>query len=132
VSDEAVAVVRGCFALADQGGARAMLDVLDPDVVWDVSRNSPEPKVWRGRDAFVNGWREWMQDWSRFEVRLDEVVDAGDVVVALIRQSGRGRASGVEVEQELASVFTVVDGRITRIATYADRGEALRDAGLAG
>ena len=48
------------------------------------------------------------------------------MVVALLRQSGRGRASGVEVEQEVASVFTVKDGKITRIVTYGDQREALR------
>jgi len=107
-----------------------VVEVLDPDVEWDVSRNSPETKVWRGRQGFVDGWRFWMRDWSEFRVELDELIDAGDVVVALVRQSGRGRGSGVEVEQETATVFTVEGGKITRIEAYGGRREALRAAGI--
>ena len=42
----------------------------------------------------------------------------------------RGRGSGIEVETDTAVVFTVREGRVTRIQPYMDQAEALEAAGL--
>jgi ketosteroid isomerase-like protein len=44
-----------------------------------------------------------------------------------LRLSGRGAASGVEVEQYAAALARVADGRVTRIEVYPDL-EAARAA----
>jgi ketosteroid isomerase-like protein len=41
-----------------------------------------------------------------------------------------GKASGIKVENEGATVFTVEDGQIAHARVYADRAEALKAAGL--
>jgi ketosteroid isomerase-like protein len=42
-----------------------------------------------------------------------------------VRQSGRGRASGVEVEIRIAHIWTVQDGRAVRWEAVASPGDAL-------
>jgi hypothetical protein len=46
------------------------------------------------------------------------------------RMRGRGKGSGVDVDQPRASVFQVCDGKVIRLALYWDRDRALADLGL--
>lgn len=59
-----------------------------------------DPVVLRGRDQ-VQGWSDregemWEGGHTRWQP--EELIDAGDKVLAFIRTGGRGTASGVEVE----------------------------------
>jgi hypothetical protein len=59
-----------------------------------------------------------------------ENVDAGDHVLATVRYSGRGKASGIEHEDVLFDVYTFRNGLCARKQEFRERGEALRAAGL--
>jgi len=52
---------------------------------------------------------------------------AADMVLA---SSGRGKGSGVEIEELRASLFHVRRGKVTRRVNYWDRDRALADLGL--
>jgi ketosteroid isomerase-like protein len=43
---------------------------------------------------------------------------------------GRGKGSGVEVDQRRASVFHIRDGKVIRLALYWNRDRALADLGV--
>jgi ketosteroid isomerase-like protein len=58
------------------------------------------------------------------------VIDAGDQVVVVHYERGRGKGSGVEVEHRVANVFDLRDGRVIRKRPFANRSEALAAAGL--
>ena len=58
------------------------------------------------------------------------MIDAGDQVVVTYRQRGRGKGSGIEVENALAAVATMRDGKVIRGRVYWDRAAALEAAGL--
>ena len=66
-----------------------------------------------------------------FKVEPLEMIDAGQgQVVAVFRNSGRAKLSGVEVELTFAVVYTLSDGKIARGREYWTRDEALQAAGL--
>jgi ketosteroid isomerase-like protein len=67
-----------------------------------------------------------------FDQHTEELIDAGDDVVAFLRWRGRGHGSGAEAEMRLATVTTLQAGKITRVRFYMDRAEALKAAGLLG
>jgi ketosteroid isomerase-like protein len=48
----------------------------------------------------------------------------------MTRVAGRGRESGVSVDQRFAQVWTLQDGAVTRIESYLNPAEALEAAGL--
>jgi ketosteroid isomerase-like protein len=111
----------------------AMREVLDPDVVLDMSRNVFNPDVYRGDDGFIR-WAGAIEDmWDDFEAEAEEIIDAGDSVVTAVRISGRGRGSGVDVEMRVFNVWAFREGRVLRLTGgYRDRSEAMSDAGGSG
>jgi ketosteroid isomerase-like protein len=108
-------------------------DIFDPEVVWDTSHfhDWPEAAYHRieGLERFLG---EWLAVWADLEVEIDDVIAAPDGrVVTLFRQRGKGRDSGIPMEMSQAHIATLRNGKVTRVDNYEDRGEALRDAGLA-
>ena len=67
---------------------------------------------------------------SDLDASIEEWIDAGDDVIALLRVTVRGRKSGVPVEQPEAHVWTVRNGKLWRLRIYETREEALKAVGL--
>jgi ketosteroid isomerase-like protein len=62
---------------------------------------------------------------------VEDVIDAGDPVVAVLRVRLVGKESGAPVDQRMFAVATVRDGRIVRLEDHTDRAAAFATAGLA-
>jgi ketosteroid isomerase-like protein len=135
VSDGNVEIVRRVYdALANPG--EDVIALWDPDVEFDVSRDIWGAVMGGGHYRGVDGVRAWMLDlyaaWEKLDIDLEELIEAEDDVVAVIRVAGRGRVSGIEMEYRPAGVWTIRDGRIVRVVWFVDRDEALEAAGIAG
>jgi ketosteroid isomerase-like protein len=64
-------------------------------------------------------------------IEVEALHDAGtDRVVGIMRQRGRSKATGLPVEMQYAQVFTIRDGKQTRMEMYSDPNEALEAVGL--
>jgi ketosteroid isomerase-like protein len=50
--------------------------------------------------------------------------------VAIVRQSGRSKTTGLPVDMRFAQLWTLSDGKQTRMRMYADPEAALGAAGL--
>jgi ketosteroid isomerase-like protein len=114
------------------------LSWVDPEIEWDASRLAdliPDlAEVYHGHDGVRTYWRRWFEAWTDLEFEVQDVLDAGDDVVALIHQQRQwGRHTGIATElPPYAQVFTLRDGMLVRWRTFPDQGSALRDVGLAG
>jgi ketosteroid isomerase-like protein len=106
------------------------LSFLHPDVVYDA-RERPDGKVWRGREEMAGAMLEWSEVWNDLEVEAERYVDAGEgKVLILWREWGRGKGSGIAMNQRGANLVTLVDGRIVHMRLYIDQRAALRAVGL--
>lgn len=131
-----VELVRSLYTAVNRRDTEAVLALYDPQVVWDCSRSPlgrvTGASVYRGHDGVRTAFREWYEGWGQVDDDVNELIDAGDHVVAVATIRGRGRSSGIEVEwSESATVWTVRDERIIRVVWFASRDEALEAAGLA-
>ena len=81
-----------------------------------------------GFTRFMSQWTESFDDWA-FETL--ELFDAGDNVVARIRQRARGKASGTPVDLVFGMVFRLRAHLIARMELYITEAEAFKAAGLA-
>jgi ketosteroid isomerase-like protein len=85
-------------------------------------------EAYRGPEALL-GWLDEGDDaFDDFTVELLEVEELGGHVVASMRQRGRGKASGAEVDHRFTHVWTLRDGRATSMQSFARRDDAIRYA----
>jgi ketosteroid isomerase-like protein len=61
----------------------------------------------RGAESFERFLRSWLDSFQDFHIEPKEVIDRGEQLVAIVRQTGRGRASGVEVAIRIAHAWTI-------------------------
>ena len=78
--------------------------------------------------AMAQGWREFLSLWKGYRSKALEYREIdNERVYVLIRVS----ASGLEIGQTSANVFTLRAAKVTRLAIYWDPQNALTDLGLA-
>jgi ketosteroid isomerase-like protein len=131
MSRENVEVVRRMCEAFLAGDLAAALDVLHADVTWHGTIGGvDEASTAHGRDQVIAGFAESLRDWERHSLEAEDYVDAGDRVVVLWHEVGRGKRSGVEVETRTAVVYTVRGNEVVEVQGYMDRGQALEAAGL--
>jgi ketosteroid isomerase-like protein len=83
-----------------------------------------------GFEGFRDAWVDWTSPFESFRIEIERVIDAGDCVVSLVRQAGKTKTGGVDIEAAAAAVWTIRDGKLTRVEFHLDREAALRAAGL--
>jgi ketosteroid isomerase-like protein len=127
MSQENVEIVRASLDAALNGQAEVALSYYSPDVVFHPLVAGP----YYGREGVAEQMLTWMDEFNDYWFEVERLIDAaGDNVVLLWRQGGEGKASGVRVENEGATIFTVNDGQITLGPVFAERADALGAAGL--
>src|SRR5215213_11494846 len=99
--------------------------VLDPEVVYDLSRRTFDPLVFRGHEGVGDFLRLVREQWESRRMEPQDLIDAGDKVVASVRLVGVGRQSGVETTAHAAHVWTFRKGRIVRLTVFQTTEEAL-------
>ncbi len=132
MSQENVEIVRHLYDAVAAGDAEAVIAFYDPKVVYDFSR-SPNPllqAVYRGHEGLRAFFREWSEAWEEVEDNCEELIEAGDQVISVVTTRGRGRVSGVEVEQTHHGVWTIHSGKIVNVTWVGTRDEALEAVGL--
>jgi ketosteroid isomerase-like protein len=131
MSRENVEIVRRVFEATARRDRDAVLALYDSDVEWDASRTQPGlADVYRGHEGLSRFFREWREAWHSDEYEYDELIDAGDAVISIATQRGRGQVSGLKIARTLAGVWTIIDGKIVRVVWFPTREEALEAAGL--
>lgn len=126
MSSENVEVVRSLFSALEDNDFETLLGLFHADVEWTVAEGR-----FRGVEGVVSAFVEWMEAWEEHAVEPEEFeAAAGDRVLATIHLTARGGQSGMVVDQRFFQVYTLRDGRISRMVEYLDRGRALEEAGL--
>src|SRR6516164_4360337 len=87
--------------------------------------------IFNGHEAVGRWFGDWFRAFGKdYRFEIEEIRSVGQRVLAVARHHGSGRASGVQVEQITANLYTVCGAKITRVELYASPTEALKAAGL--
>ena len=104
---------------------RAVLaPLLTGDFEFVTVESVGRPATRPGVDGFFAAYREYMSMWESAALLPERFVEVGDRVVVEATLSGITRTGGVRLEQAVAAVYTVEDGRIKRIEEYSDVASA--------
>jgi ketosteroid isomerase-like protein len=123
-------VVRSYFRTFGSGGVDAAAEFWHPEIEWRaVDGAADDVGVIRGRDALRRYYEDWIDTLAELRAEVEEILyESDDRVAAVIRNSGRGRASGVPTKGRYYVACIVRDGRIVAGREYASREEALEAA----
>jgi ketosteroid isomerase-like protein len=136
VAEENVEIVRQLIALGERARESGLtslpMDLVAPDIEFDLSRRVFNPETYRGLDGWVRLTDELREVWTEWHVTPERIVAVGDRVLSIVAVRGRGRGSGLETEARYASIWTFLNGRVTRVEIGYDPDEALKAVGLEG
>jgi uncharacterized protein len=128
-----VELVRAAWEAWERGDMEAIFAFYDPEIVWDQTHyeTSELSAVYHGHDGIRRFFRAWLAPFESYSAHPEEFLEVGEAVVVRIRQGGRGKQSGAEVEMTpYWQVYRLRAGRAVRIEVYRDQGEALEAVGL--
>jgi ketosteroid isomerase-like protein len=133
-SQQDIAAVRHFYDEVARGNFWVGKDVFDPAIEWQWNSSLSGitgNRTYRGFSEVEAATRDWLQSWEWFRIELEELIDAGEKVVALTRQLGRPHGASADVAALAAEVWTMRHGKAIAFHGYIDREEALQAAGLA-
>jgi ketosteroid isomerase-like protein len=142
-----VAESRGCFVVArylatkmEPGNVELVCEIIDAlnrsnvdgmvarmdrQFEWLPLEESPVARIYRGHEQVRRYMEDWLSTFDVLRLDLEEPSEVGDHVVVTVRGHGRGRASGVYLNNRFCQVWTLRRGRAVRMQEYATREQAL-------
>jgi len=133
MSEENVEVVRKVLSEWARGNFWTA-DLFDSGVhvQWVTPIVAPAGSETQGLGELTRGMLDLLGQWERgtATATAERVVDAGEHVVSVEVWRARGKSSGAETEMLQACVWTVSDGKVSRMIRYGDAAQAFEAAGI--
>jgi ketosteroid isomerase-like protein len=132
MSQENVDLIRGIYDGFAAGDVGAVLGAMSPDIVWNEAENFPyaDGNPYVGPQAIAEGvFARCIGEWDGFAVSVEEILDAGDTIVALGRYGGSCKATGKAMNPQLAHVWRVAGGKAVAFQQYVDTLQVARATG---
>jgi ketosteroid isomerase-like protein len=132
MSQENVERVRQAVEAINHGDFEAALDGAHPDIEWQTLDAFPDAGTYHGPEGLRAFFQTWLDTFRGLRLHLEkcEAVDE-DRVIAMVRVSGEGAGSGVEVASPpFFQLFEFRDGLLIRGRMFQTESEALEAAGL--
>jgi ketosteroid isomerase-like protein len=131
MSQENVEIVRQYFPAYDRSGLDGLAEFWHPEINWRAAEGAlDDVGLMEDPDAIRDYLRQWEETFEGGRMEAEELIDAGDQVVAVVRGIGRMKDSDAEIDMSYAILFTIRDGKIAMGREYFTREKALEAAGL--
>jgi ketosteroid isomerase-like protein len=121
MSEENVEFVKGVYGAFDRGDVPAVLGAFAEDIEWVEAAGMPYGGVYRGGEAVAqNVFGPITEDVDGFALVREEFVGSGDTVVAVLRYTGTGKATGKPLDVPAAHIWDIRDGKLARFRQFID------------
>ena len=127
MSRENVEIVRRGYEELGRTG-EFLWTLIDSDVEVHDPPLTPDARVYRGHDGLREALSNLELVFEDIRFKADDFFDAGNDVVVFVTMFARGRDSDVEVDAQIAHLWTLRNGKGVRIRVL-DRAKALELAG---
>jgi ketosteroid isomerase-like protein len=127
-------LVRSIYAAWERGDFFSSGEWADPEIEF-VQADGPEPNRATGLAEMAVAWRRRISGFADVRVEAEEYRELDDThVLVLVRDRGVGNTSGIDLTQiggeRSAALFSLRDGKVTKLVVYFDCDRALADLGL--
>jgi ketosteroid isomerase-like protein len=131
MSEENVEIVRAMYEGRERGDMDAS-EFVHPEIEFArIGKDLPgDEGEWRGLDGMKAASIEYLNVWDDYRFEVERMIDLGDRVLVLERQTARGKRSGALISQDVGTLLTLRDAKIVRWEYYWERAEALEAAGI--
>ena len=124
MSGENLELVRAAYEAFQRGDFEGASSYVHPEIEFHTYVNAPEAGVYRGKDA-VQSYNEGLfAQFESFRIDIEELVDAGDRVIAVTTQHAVPRGGHAEIEVHMVEVWTVRDQLLAERRSYSSKDEA--------
>lgn len=130
MSQENVEIVKRLKTAFNAKDLDGFAELTTRDFEWTTSMTAVEGEVFCGREGIEAYFARMRDAWEDFRGIASEVRDLGERVLWTGRLDARGLTSGVPLSVALDVLYDLRDGKIARMHSYLDHGEALQAAGL--
>jgi ketosteroid isomerase-like protein len=131
MSSENLRIVQTLLDAWNSGSLDSVQELVSDDMEWleiggMLGAAGAELRGWdrlrEGRDSIFDVFQS-------YQLELETTFEEGDRVVAIVKETARGRSSGAEVGTRFGYVITVRDGKVARVEAYRDPDQAISAAG---
>jgi ketosteroid isomerase-like protein len=123
MSQENVETVQGMYGAFAKGDVPAVIATMDPEIEWNEAENFPyaDGNPYIGPNAVVEGvFTRLATEWENWNLAIDHILDAGDIVVACGRYQAKNKTTGKEINAQFAHFWGLRGGKATKFQQYAD------------
>jgi ketosteroid isomerase-like protein len=120
--------VRQLIAAFLAGDLDKCFALMDPRVEFDNRTGAPGLEgTYVGREEILDMLVKLNEAFEGYRVEPLRFEGGEEQVAVVQREVGRGRASGLEVDQRTVFLCTLTDGKVSRIEAFPDPGGDLRE-----
>jgi ketosteroid isomerase-like protein len=130
MSREGLRRLQAGYDALGRGDDRAFVEFLHPHFRYRTRAELPGGGEFVGREVFNRRLAELQEMFEDLHVEPGEFIVRGDYVVVPVRWTGRGRAGGVQVSEDVVHVWRILDARGVELQVFSDRTQALEAVGL--
>lgn len=114
-------LIRSVYEAFGRGDIPAVLGTMDENIVFQAAEGGPYGGTYHGHDAVLNNiFMRLGSEWEGFQAIPEELIDAGDIIVALGLYSGTYKATGKSMHAPFAHVWRIKNGRVYEYRQYTD------------
>jgi ketosteroid isomerase-like protein len=129
VSQRDVDSMRAGYEALSRGDVAGVLELMDAAIEVRDRPESPDPRTYRGHEGVLAALQQSFETFEEFDLIPERFVEADDQIVVVLRMQARGRGSGVPVEDRIAHLWTLREGKAVALQVYSEPGDALEAAG---
>ena len=117
------AYVRRTYELVSAGDLEALVEGFPPGFEWRPDEFAPGQASRRTADEVRLAVDDFTGAFADFRTEVDELIEEGDQVIAVVRHIGR--VGDGEVERRETHLWTFADGQPRSLREFEERDEAL-------
>ena len=130
MSQQNVEIVRLAFQAHQRRDDETVFSLYDPAIEIEDDPDDTSPTTYCGFKGVRDFFRDRMAVLPQQAVEVEEWIDAGEHVIAVLHVRARGGQSGIPLDFHQAHVWTVQNGKLTRLRVYQKKAAALEAVGL--